>query len=72
MNSDQETESPEMCSEESTHTVKEETVYQDNWLQYAVLHQNLMKLKEIDPNWKLVSYYEGDCIRLKHYSCSCF
>ena len=52
--------------------VKEETVYQDNWLQYAVLHQNLMKLKEIDPNWKLVSYYEGDCIRLKHYSCSCF
>jgi hypothetical protein len=52
--------------------VKEETVYQDNWLQYAVLHQNLMKLKEIDPNWKLVSYYEGDCIRLKHYGCSCF
>jgi len=41
-------------------------------LQYAVLHQNWMKPKEIDPNWKLVSYYEGDCIRLKHYSCSCF
>ena len=52
--------------------VKEETTYQDNWLQYAVIHQNLMKLKEQDPNWKLVSYYEGDCIRLKHYSCSCF
>ena len=52
--------------------VKEETTYQDNWLQYAVMHQNLMKLKEQDPNWKLVSYYEGDCIRLKHYSCSCF
>ena len=48
--------------------VKEETVYQDNWLQYAVLHQNLMKLKEIDPNWKLVSYYEGDCIRSVSYT----
>ncbi len=53
-------------------SVKEDSTYQDNMLQYSIIHQNILKLKEQDPNWKLVCYYEGNCIRLKHYSCSCF
>jgi hypothetical protein len=52
-------------------SVNEETEFQENIFQYSIIHQNVIKVKQQDPNWKLSCYYEENCIRLKHYSSLC-
>ncbi len=52
-------------------SINDDSVFQENMVQYSIIHQNIIRLKQQDPNWKLTCYYEENCIRLKHYSCHC-
>jgi hypothetical protein len=52
-------------------TIRDNTTLEENLGGYKELHKYVQILKKIDPKWRLVPYYIGDCIRLKHYSCDC-
>ena len=52
-------------------TIRDNTTLEENLGGYKELHKYIQILKKLDPKWKLVLYYIGNCIRLKHYSCDC-
>jgi len=52
-------------------TIRDNTTLEENLGGYKELHKYVQILKKLDPKWKLVLYYIGNCIRLKHYSCDC-